>query len=236
MNTLNQNWFFTDLLDLEYKQYILLAYLKDVKQSFNQTKLYPPLADLVQHYRNLIDYIKTRTDLYNNFKQELKGIDLEKLKAVYENSVNDDELMKTIDEIVNYSIPKIKKVLDEGKEIYEFVEQEMIMEPIGILPIYQNEGYLIVKDGNNKDINVYEYEVKLFERRTEKYRSVRTSLVKTYTQSFVNTMENIKVNLIKERKKLPNPATFAVSTKYYFPLEETLMHIAKRKLFNYISI
>lgn len=94
---------------------------------FNQTKLYPPLADLVQHYRNLNQYVQNRKNLYNNFKQEISSFDLEKFKVNYKNMVTDDEVIMVIDEIVNYSIPKFKITIDEGKEIYEFIDAEVCL-------------------------------------------------------------------------------------------------------------
>jgi len=85
------------------------------------------LADLVQHYRNLNQYVQNRKNLYNNFKQEISSFDLEKFKVNYKNMVTDDEVIMVIDEIVNYSIPKFKITIDEGKEIYEFIDAEVCL-------------------------------------------------------------------------------------------------------------
>lgn len=236
MKTLNQNWFFADLMDVEYKKYVLLAYLQDVQHYFNQTKLYPALAELVQHYRNLSNFNSQKQKMYSSFKQEITGVDFEKFKIAYTKVVTDDELMKTLEEVIDFSIPKIKKVLEEGKEIYEFVENEVNMEPVGILPLYQKEGYLLININANLDVKVYEYQVKLFERNFEKYRTVSTTYMDSFKKSIINTTENIKLQMVNRYKKLPNPATFAVNSNYYFPLDETLLQIAKRKIFSLIKV
>lgn len=235
MKTLRHDWFYSDLIDIEYKKYVLLGYLKDVQNHFNQTRLYPQLADLVFHYRNLLSYTHHKQKLQNGFPQTISDIDLKNFKIAYQSAVSNDELMQTIEDIVNYSLPQIQKRLEEGKEIYEFVENLMCMDPVGILPMYRKEGYLIIKDGDDCYLKVYEYELKLFENNYENYRAVSTTYIDSYHKSFVNTTENIKIDLIKKRKKLPNPATFAIESQLNFPLEETLLQIAKRKLTRFLE-
>ena len=51
----------------------------------------------------------------------------------------------------------------------------------------------------------------------------------------VNTYENIKSELIKIRSELPNPAVYSIETELKFPVEETLLPVAKRRLVRYIS-
>jgi hypothetical protein len=45
----------------------------------------------------------------------------------------------------------------------------------------------------------------------------------------------MKGTLIKEKKDLPNPAVYTISSDLSFPVEETLLPIAKRCLVRYIS-
>ena len=42
--TLSETWFMEGYIDFELQKYRLLAYLHDVKESFNHTKLYPQLS------------------------------------------------------------------------------------------------------------------------------------------------------------------------------------------------
>jgi hypothetical protein len=55
-------------------------------------------------------------------------------------------------------------------------------------------------------------------------------------RSMVNTYENLKSELIKNRTDLPNPAVYSIETDLSFPIEETLLPIAKRSLVKYISV
>jgi len=51
----------------------------------------------------------------------------------------------------------------------------------------------------------------------------------------VNTYENIKSELIRHKKELPNPAVYSIETELNYPVEETLLPVAKRSLVRYIS-
>jgi hypothetical protein len=235
MKPLHPNWFFEDMPDFEYKKYILLAYLKDIHQCFNQTRLYPSLSDLVFHYRNLSSFLEQKNAIYAAFPEQLTEIDLKNLHISFAKVITNDELMEHLEQIVHYSVPEIKKYIEEGKEIYDFIEKEIQISPVGILPIYRNEGYMLVKDGDKPEIKVYEYEVKFFQDNDEPYRSVYTQYITSYRKTFVNTSENIKIDMIKHRKKFPNPATFSIETPYNYPLEETVVPIAKRMLLKFMA-
>jgi hypothetical protein len=231
---LHPNWFFEDLPDFEYKKYILLAYLRDVHQDFNQTRLYPSLSDLVFHYRNLTSFIEQKNTIYASFPERLTEIDLKNLRIAFSKAITNDELMSYLEQVVSFSVNEIKKHIDEGKDIYDFIEKEILLSPVGILPIYRNEGYMLVHEGDQSEIRVYEYGVKFFQHNDEPYRSVFTQYLTSYRRSFVNTSENIKIDMIRQRKKLPNPATFSVETPYVYPLDETVIPIVKRMMMKYI--
>jgi hypothetical protein len=212
-----------------------LAYLQDVHAQFTETRLYPALSDLVFHYRNLTSFVEQKQAIYNSFPERLTEIDMKNLRMAFSKVMSNDDLMNHLEEVVSYSIPELKKHLDEGKEIYDFIEKEINLSPVGILPIYRNEGYMLVRDGDIPEIKVYEFSVKFFQHDEENFRSVQTQYLTSYKKSFVNTSENIKIDMIRSRKKLPNPATFSVESVFEFPLEETIIPLAKRMLMKYIE-
>ncbi|HEY0058319.1 MAG TPA: hypothetical protein VGB56_04235, partial [Flavisolibacter sp.] len=53
--------------------------------------------------------------------------------------------------------------------------------------------------------------------------------------SLANTYENIKYDLIKSKTGMANPAVYSIETGLSFPVEETLLPIAKRSLVKFIS-
>ena len=80
MNNLKHDWLTEGLIDYEYKKYVLLAYLKDVGNRFNQSELYPFMTDLIFHYRNLIKVKESKKLMYDNFPESLTKADFNKLR------------------------------------------------------------------------------------------------------------------------------------------------------------
>ena len=236
MKQLSETWFAEGYIDFELKKYTLLAYLQQINKYFNESKLYPQLADLIFHYNNIIAFRENKKYLQEHFPKKLTGLQIEKLQVLYEQMIEDNELMLQLEEIINYSASEMKTTISSGAEIYEFVEDNLTITPIGLVPIDIQEGYFFLSSGNSKSTRVYQYRLSIFEKHNENFRSIKTSYIEMMQRSMVNTYENIKYELIKSRTDLPNPAVYSIETELNFPVEETLLPIAKRSLVKYISI
>ena len=234
MKNLSETWFAEGYIDFELKKYTLLAYLQQVNGYFNENKLYPQLADVIFHYNNLVAFRENKKFLQEHFPKKLTGIQMEKLQFLYQQMVEDDELMKELEQIINYSTSTMKKTNNNGTEIYEFIEDKLVITPIGLVPLDINEGYFFLSSGR-KNTRVYYYRLSFFEKHDEKYRSIRTAYIDNQRRSMTNTYETIKADLIRYRNELPNPAVYAVEIDLNFPYNETLLPIAKRSLVKYIS-
>ena len=235
MKTLSETWFADGYIDFELKKYTLLAYLQEVNKFFNENKLYPQLSDVIFHYNNLVAFKENKKYLQEQFPKKLTGIQIEKLQILYEQIIEDDELMQELEDIMNYSVGKIKKTISNGTEIYEFVEDKLTIFPVGIIPLDNNEGYFFLSEGSYRNTIVYQYRLSFFEKHDEKFRAIRTEFVNEWERNMVNTYENIKAELIRHKKELPNPAVYSIETELTFPIAETLLPVAKRSLVRYIS-
>lgn len=234
MKNLSETWFAEGYIDFELKKYTLLAYLQQVNRYFNENKLYPQLADVIFHYNNLVAFRENKKFLQEHFPKKLSGVQMEKLQFLYEQIIEDDELMKELEEIINYSTSTMKQTINNGTEIYEFIEDKMVISPVGLVPLDIHEGYFFLSSGQ-KNTRVYYYRLSFFEKHDEKYRSIKTSYIDNQRRSMSNTYETIKADLIRYRSELPNPAVYAVEIDLNFPYNETLLPIAKRSLVKYIS-
>lgn len=235
MEHLKNDWITDGLIDFEYKKYVLLAYLKNVQNAFNRVELYPSMAELVMHYKNLLNLKNGKEELSNKFPKELKGIDKETFKLIYDQLAQNDEKLKEIESIVEYSIPKFKYTLEEGKEIFEFVEENCEFMPIGLIPLYTDEGYLFLNNSSMTNTSVFRYQLTMFEKADEKFRGINMSFMEEYTKRLGESYESIKSKLIKRFVDLPNPATFLIHSKMEFPVDSTLLPVAKRLLVRYVT-
>lgn len=234
MESLSETWFTEGYIDFELKKYTLLAYLQHVNSYFNQNKLYPQLAEIIFHYNNIVAFRENRKFLEERFPKQLTEINIQKLRMEYEKMIADGELMKELEEIIYYSAEKIKTTIQSGTEIYEFVEAKLKIEPVGLIPLDTSEGYLLICDGHFNTTSAYQYQLTIYEKHDEKYRGLRTGFINQWTRSVSNSVENIKAELIRNRKELPNPAVYNIETMLVYPMEETLLPIAKRSFVKYI--
>lgn len=233
MAELSKNWLTEKHIDFEYKKYLLLSYLQDVRNNFNATRLYPWLAELIAHYRSVISVRENKQNLKKYFPQRISGIN-EKGRLSYEHILADDELMSELESIVEYAIPQLQQGVEEGKSIYDVVEEHLFIQPVGIIPLNPECGYMFLK-GGAATTNVYEYQISFFENASEKFKAIHTHFVKSFAQSISTTFNSIKSDMLRENRRLPNPATYAIETEMSLPLEETFLPVAKRMLVKHLG-
>src|SRR5687768_13260033 len=191
MKTLSETWFAEGYIDFELKKYTLLAYLQEINKYFNESRLYPQLSEVIFHYNNLVAFRENKKFLQEHFPKKLTGIQMEKLQLLYEQIIEDDALMKEIEEIINYSAQTMRNTIQNGTEIYEFVECKLQISPIGLVPLDVNEGYFFLCNAG-KTTSVYHYRLSFFEKHDEKYRSMKTFFIDHWRRSVSNTYEAIK--------------------------------------------
>ncbi|MBI2730316.1 MAG: hypothetical protein HYX40_06145 [Sphingobacteriales bacterium] len=235
MKTLSETWFADGYIDFELKKYTLLAYLQEINYYFNENKLYPQLADVIFHYNNIVAFRENKKFLQEQFPKKLTGIQIQKLQVLYEQMIEDDELMQELETIINYSAGILKTTISSGTELYEFVEDKLTIFPVGIIPLDNVEGYFFLSDGNYRYTRVFQYRLSFFEKHDEKYRSIKTNFINEWQKNITNSYENIKAELLRNKRDLPNPAVYSIETDLNFPVEETLLPIAKRSLVRFIS-
>lgn len=234
MKKLSETWFAEGYIDFELKKYTLLAYLQEVNKYFDQNKLYPQLADVVFHYHNLVAFRENKRYLQEHFPKKLTGIQLEKLQLLYEQMIGDDELMQELEDIIRYAADTLKDTLQTGADIYEFVEDKINITPVGLIPLDTQEGYFFLTC-EKQTTRVYHYRLSIFEKHDERFRSMKTSFIDKRQRSLAFTYEHIKSELIRHRNDLPNPAVYSIETGLSFPIDETLLPIAKRSLVKFIT-
>lgn len=230
-NSLNLDLFTRVQSDFESQQYKILAALKAVSKDFQMNKIYPHLSHLVDLYKTLDDILNRLRDLRNEFPKRIKKIDFVNEVIEHEVVFVDGEDLSKVEDLIEWALPQIKAKIEEGKAIYEFVDDEIKLEEVGIVPNYTDEGYFFVPDNEESKLLLFEYELTVFESSQDKYRSLKTAFLKGLDKKGAHRSPNaIKLQLIDEHKKLPNPATYAFNTDLDFPFRETIFPITKRKL------
>ena len=163
MKQLRDDWFLEGRIDYEYKKYVLLAYLQYVAQQFSEVKLYPVLGELVKHYHNLQQFQAKKQEFIQQVPERISWEDFKKLKLVLQKDIEDAEELVEIDQLIEFALPSLKEQLKEGKEIYELIEDQLQIDPVGITPLYQREGYVILDVHPMKQVKIYQYRIVLLQ-------------------------------------------------------------------------
>ena len=235
MKTLPKNWLTQGWIDFEYKKYQLLAYLQETEKEFRSVKMYPTLSDLIDHYRTLKQIQLGKNELRNLFPKALTSVDFQNVQLHFRPRIQDGEEMEEISRITAFALPRLTTRIEEGQSILDYVESNLIFEPVGIQPLYTKEGYLMVTQENVEDVYAFRYKSNLLQMVGEKFKNIAIWLIGTFRKSWTLTLEKIKLQLIKERRDLPTPATWRLHSSQSFPLQETLVPIGQRLLLPHVG-
>ena len=236
MAALSDNWITEKHIDFEYKKYLLLAYLKEVSDHFTESKLYPSLAELVKHYRNVVALRDGKKHLMESFPGQVAGVDVAGFRLIFDKLIQDDQVMQEISSIIDFSIPCFEKHISEGRQIYDFVEARLSIHPVGIIPLNTDEGYIFLKYAPERETLVFEYQITIFENPDEQYRGISTSFVASFEDGLGMSYEKMKLELIRYQKKMPNPATYVIESELKVPLQETFLPLAKRAFVRHLAV
>ena len=236
LNTLNLDYFLPPIEDKEFSQYKILALLKEYSNQFRQNKLYPALSYLNQ-IDNLLDslYIKYQdfnSALFDGLKQPGNKIPDITIVGKDSNKVNNNAAF----ELINWAKPFVQSAMDEGIAIYEFVYDNIIIEPAGAEPSYNSDGYFIIPDYYSGKLLLVEYSCSIFSSSNAPIKSLKTKRIKQVTLDNINSsIINVGFELIYRYGDLVNPAVYICRTELDFPFTETVFPIAKSKLLSLLT-
>ncbi len=236
MNALRLEHFMGAGADFEGAQYRVLGGIQQVRRAFARNLIYPYLAHLIKLYESLTTIVDQLEGLRASLPGTMKEVDLKARRIVYEKPALAPDQMSFVEDLIRWALPHIQAAIEEGRTVYEFVDEHLHLEEVGILPSYVEEGYLILPDLQNGQLHVLQYTLSVFTSSDEQFRSLRTAHVKSLPQHGVyRSPQSIKLDLLAEHRELPNPATYFFATDLEFPFESTVLPIAKRKLMAHLA-
>ena len=223
------------LQDMERTRFEILGGLQKVHSNFHHNKIYPDLAMLIDLHTELQTIMDNADALERKHPRTWKEIDFDERKLIYNDVPIYDENFESIRELIDWAMPYVQTAMEEGATMFEFVEENLSLEVVGILPSYLEEGYAFVPDNANGVLHVIQFEVSIFTGASEQYKSLKTNLVKSVPRSaIVQPAQTLKLELMQEFPALPNPATYSFDTDLDFPFQETILPVAKRRLLRHL--
>ncbi len=217
--------------DFEKRQYLILSELQKISSEFQYYKIYPHLSQLIELRKTLLEIIERLSDLRNKFPKRIGKIDWVNQTIEHDVVFIDGTDLSAVEDLINWAVPELERVIHEGISIHEYVENDLSIEHVGILPNYRDEGYFFLPDNTSRSLNLFRFELSIFQSAEDQFRSLKTKFLKAVEQGKAKISPgSIKLELIREEKDLPNPATYAFETSLDFPFNQTILPVAKRKL------
>lgn len=230
MKKLQPDWFTQNWLDAEYQKYVVMAYLQTVRQNFTDDKLCPDLPELRSHYADGINFSRGKDTLNAAFPKRVTGVTGPPPRVEYQSEVTDPAYMTEMDDIMEFALPRFQAMLMEGQQRWADIAGSLTLAPVGLMPLRPREGYLLLSAANQSEALVYQFSLMLYSDQEPGGRMVQLRYVEAVRMSLVNTFENIKLDLIRRYSQLPNPATYRLETTRTYPVQETLLPIARQLL------
>lgn len=217
--------------DMESAQLRILAALKEIHNHFQHNCIYPDLTDVIEIHDSVHDVFRRSKKMDESLPRTLTNVDLRNLSLIYSLNTKPEATLESIKELLQWSMPYLENTLEEGKTIYDFVDEHCEVQPVGIIPSYLDEGYFLVPDIEQSLLAIFRYQVTVFVGAEDKYRALRTRLIDVLPlQTVQQDLRSLKLELIRQYPDLPNPAVYSCETDMEFPFAETLFPVAKRKL------
>tara|TARA_Y100000385_G_scaffold166289_1_gene172350 strand:- start:1042 stop:1767 length:726 start_codon:yes stop_codon:yes gene_type:complete len=227
---LNNNWYSDGWIDFELKKYKLLAYLQKADDFFKQSKLYPVLSELIQHYNHLNNYQKNQEQLISKLKKEIKSIDLKKMKIIFKKHHFSDQFIDELMKIIHFAQKEIKKSIQHGEETYHHLSSNISFDTVGLIPFYNKEGYLIISRNSDQTLKVYRYNYSYIQQENDLFHNLKTNEIHHDFSTLSSSLTSVKLKLIKKYKDLPNPATYSLHSQLNISFEHSILPIGKRWL------
>ncbi|MCH1575092.1 MAG: hypothetical protein L7S67_02360 [Flavobacteriales bacterium] len=229
------SWLTEGLMDAEYKEYVLLAWLQKVKEDLNGSRLYPALSNVIDKHRELTAIQKGLEQGKEN--GPVVGLDFARMQLLRGQMENPSSMEDYLKDVINRALPHLDATMQEGKMLYDLIDSKVKFGPIGIQPLHINEGYLIVTHGepNGRKLIAYRYNKSRITRGGDAFLELNLQCVESRNLSRLETANGIKWNLIRRYRELPQPATYHVHMEWSIPIEPTLLPIARRRLLQEIA-
>lgn len=144
-------WFLEDPIDLEYKYYVLMAYLMKVKENFNKPGFEKYFKTLLSVKKDLESFIKN-----TEFSQKTLARMTEEDKNYFYNMLDKNlDRIGEIEEIAKNSISTIDNFIEENNNFYEKYNSLVDLESYCSKYNLWDQGFLIIRKKGEKTMRIF---------------------------------------------------------------------------------
>lgn len=219
---------YTAATDPEAARYRLLAAFAEARRAFAAHRVYPHLAALVDVRRALAALADARSSHGTRRATHgpATGVDWEAGRLTYEGAPEAAPSL-LVEDLAAWSLPLLDDAIEMGRTLYDFADEHARLAPVGLVPAYQQEGFLIVS--TDDAVRALRYHASVLAGPDGRRLSLRTRDVEVPLNPSAPPA-TWKATLAPLAAELPAPAAYHVHADLDLPLGPTLVPLAKRKL------
>jgi len=155
LNGLTVTWIFNPPFDLEHKQLLLSAYMRDAQKIFNSNKLSPYFEDLEIKIKNLECYNSTKAIMKRDCKELISA---DKELVDYISKLPDDHKDRiAVSDIVGWSLDQLYQLRKHAVSVWNHIEGSLAMSFIGEKPKNVKNGYLFIRYPGSYIVETYKF-------------------------------------------------------------------------------
>jgi len=224
---LNSDWIFRTPIDFEYNKYVALNYIKSSENRLNDLKIYPDLHEITINLINIASIGKesktiSLTRNLNEFDDDIEIGDFNYNEIPELLSKDKIEVNKTI----NFTYPKLIDLFNFAKSIWTLAFENIDLKIKKNSKAPTNKGYFYYFDKVESILYIYEFNIIINNDKYETNSSFKEIYIGIWDKISINTI----INKLQENNCNINRPIFEITTKQYFPVKETLLPMAKRKI------
>ncbi len=217
--------------DWESNEYTILSRIKEWSSQLHRSKLFPALTDSIQLNMSLEEILRDNIESKIWFDNQIRARRLNERITVYEKANQIGVQLDRLLEFVEWALKLNRSVLDEGKILKSFVEQNISIRKLSTNKNYLGKGYFALPDNKKELMNIYFYEVDWSWYNDEPASQLQTKLIRSIPLLMINgNIDELMTEFISYSQQLFEPMAFIFETDLDFPFRETMYPVAEEKL------
>jgi hypothetical protein len=217
--------------DWEKNQYTLLSRVKEWESNFRKNKIYPFLNESIELHHTLGDILQENLESKWWLEKEVSQRVVSDRYVVYEKAQHISQQLNNLLSFVEWALKLNRPVMEEGFVLREFIEDNLIIEPLNNEPNFRGKGYFAINDNYKEVLNIYLYNLKYEWVNEEANNSLIIKPVRSIPLSMVdNNVDEVMDDFLKYSQPLHKPMAYIFRNEMDFPYEETIYPIAEELL------
>lgn len=233
------DWILQEPIDFEYKQYLILDYVKKAEEKLDRFEIYPTFQELAIHFASM-GRVKehgqfiTLKNIPEEGDDEILITDLIYNTIRFKNLEERNEIMM----IADYAYEKFKDLFMIAKSAWSIVNESINLRLLNNMKNAKS-GYGYFTFNHNDEMYVYEYKIQRLSPKTDENKCHIKKLYQGLPKEMDDVISEFGIQGYNSIEHRPDTLgldfpRFEISFTQSFPLEGCLLSLTRRKVMNYI--